>query len=68
MKSEMKAFTSSDPFSWLKNRCREMVQGESYKLAEGFHRVELPQQHTLVGRGQCRGMAVWFIRRLRAFF
>jgi len=43
MKSEMKAFTSSDPFSWLKNRCREMAQGESYELAEGFHRVELPQ-------------------------
>jgi LmbE family N-acetylglucosaminyl deacetylase len=42
-KSQMKAFTSSDPFEWLKNRCREMAQGESYELAEGFHRVELPQ-------------------------
>jgi len=42
-KSQMKAFTSSDPFGWLKNRCREMAQGESYELAEGFHRVELPQ-------------------------
>ena len=41
-KSQMKAFTSSDPFEWLKNRCREMAQGESYELAEGFHRVELP--------------------------
>ena len=42
-KSQMKVFTSSDPFGWLKNRCREMAQGESYDLAEGFHRVELPQ-------------------------
>jgi LmbE family N-acetylglucosaminyl deacetylase len=42
-KSQMKAFTSSDPFGWLKNRCREMAQGESYELAEGFHRIELPQ-------------------------
>jgi len=42
-KSQMKEFTSSDPFEWLKNRCREMAQGESYELAEGFHRVELPQ-------------------------
>ena len=41
-KSQMKAFTTSDPFGWLKNRCREMAQGESYELAEGFHRVELP--------------------------
>jgi LmbE family N-acetylglucosaminyl deacetylase len=42
-KSQMKAFTSSDPFGWLKNRCREMAQGESYEPAEGFHRIELPQ-------------------------
>ena len=41
--SQMKAFTASDPFGWLKNRCREMAQGESYELAEGFHRVELPK-------------------------
>jgi LmbE family N-acetylglucosaminyl deacetylase len=41
--SQMKTFTSSDPFGWLKNRCREMAQGESYELAEGFHRVELPR-------------------------
>ena len=42
-KSQMKAYTSSDPFGWLKNRCRDMAQGESYDLAEGFHRVELPK-------------------------
>ncbi len=41
-KSQMKAFTASDPFGWLKKRCRDMAQGESYELAEGFHRVELP--------------------------
>ena len=41
--SQMKTFTSLDPFGWLKNRCREMAQGESYELAEGFHRVELPR-------------------------
>ena len=42
-KSQMKALTSSDPFGWLKDRCREMAQGEAYELAEGFHRVELPK-------------------------
>ncbi len=42
-KSQMKAFNSADPFDWLKNRCRDMAQGESYELAEGFHRVELPR-------------------------
>ena len=39
----MKAYNASDPFAWLKNRCRDMAQGESYELAEGFHRVVLPQ-------------------------
>ena len=42
-KSQMKAYNSSDPFAWLRNRCRDMAQEESYELAEGFHRVELPQ-------------------------
>ena len=41
-KSQMKTLNSSDPFDWLKNRCREMAQGQSYELAEGFHRVQLP--------------------------
>ena len=41
-KSQMKEFTTSDPLGWLKDRCREMAQGESYELAEGFQRVELP--------------------------
>jgi LmbE family N-acetylglucosaminyl deacetylase len=42
-KSQMKTLDSSDPFSWLKDRCRDMAQGQSYELAEGFHRVELPR-------------------------
>lgn len=41
-KSQMKTLDSSDPFNWLKDRCRDMAQGQSYELAEGFHRVELP--------------------------
>jgi LmbE family N-acetylglucosaminyl deacetylase len=42
-KSQMKDLTASDPFKWLKDRCRKMAQGESFELAEGFHRVELPR-------------------------
>ncbi len=41
--SQMKAFKGSDPIDWLRNRCREMAQGQSFELAEGFHRVELPK-------------------------
>jgi LmbE family N-acetylglucosaminyl deacetylase len=41
--SQIKGFKASKPFEWLEKRCREMAQGESYELAEGFHRVELPQ-------------------------
>jgi LmbE family N-acetylglucosaminyl deacetylase len=41
--SQLKGFRSSDPVGWLKDRCREMAAGENYDLAEGFHRVELPQ-------------------------
>ena len=41
-KSQMKAYDASDPFGWLKKRCRDMAMGESYELAEGFHKVELP--------------------------
>ena len=40
--SQIKEFKSSDPIAWLKERCREMAQGSSYELAEGFHRVALP--------------------------
>jgi len=42
-KSQMREFKSSDPVDWLKDRCREMAQGEAFELAEGFHRVELPR-------------------------
>jgi len=41
--SQIQEFKTSDPVNWLKDRCREMAQGESFELAEGFHRVELPQ-------------------------
>jgi hypothetical protein len=26
----------------LRERCRKMAEGESFELAEAFHRVELP--------------------------
>ena len=41
--SQIQEFKTSDPVNWLKDRCREMAQGEAFELAEGFHRVELPQ-------------------------
>jgi len=41
--SQIREFKTSDPLNWLKDRCREMAQGEAFELAEGFHRVELPQ-------------------------
>ena len=27
---------------WLRQRCRDMAAGETFELAEGFHRVEVP--------------------------
>jgi LmbE family N-acetylglucosaminyl deacetylase len=41
--SQMREFKTSDPVNWLRDRCREMAQGEAFELAEGFHRVELPR-------------------------
>ncbi len=41
--SQIREFKTSDPVTWLKDRCREMAQGEAFELAEGFHRVELPK-------------------------
>ncbi len=40
--SQMREFTRGDPAEWLRQRCREMAAGESFGLAEGFHRVEAP--------------------------
>ena len=41
--SQMREFKTTDPVNWLRDRCREMAQGEAFELAEGFHRVELPR-------------------------
>ena len=41
--SQIREFKTSDPVNWLRDRCREMAQGEAFELAEGFHRVELPR-------------------------
>lgn len=40
--SQLREFSRGDPVAWLRERCREMAAGESYGLAEGFHRVEAP--------------------------
>ena len=40
--SQIREFKASDPVKWLKDLCREMAQDETFELAEGFHRVELP--------------------------
>jgi len=41
-KSQMQELKVDDPEAWLRRRCREMATGESFGLAEGFHRVEAP--------------------------
>jgi LmbE family N-acetylglucosaminyl deacetylase len=40
--SQVREFQRGDPAEWLRQRCREMAAGESFGLAEGFHRVEAP--------------------------
>jgi LmbE family N-acetylglucosaminyl deacetylase len=40
--SQMREFNRGNPVEWLRQRCREMAAGESFGLAEGFHRVEAP--------------------------
>jgi LmbE family N-acetylglucosaminyl deacetylase len=40
--SQVREFTRGDPEQWLRQRCREMAAGESFGLAEAFHRVEAP--------------------------
>jgi LmbE family N-acetylglucosaminyl deacetylase len=40
--SQIQEFKASDPAKWLKDLCRDMAQDEPFELAEGFHRVELP--------------------------
>lgn len=40
--SQVREFNRGDPVEWLRQRCREMAAGESFGLAEAFHRVEAP--------------------------
>lgn len=40
--SQVREFQRGDPAEWLRQRCREMAAGESFGLAEAFHRVEAP--------------------------
>ncbi len=39
--SQVVGFPNPNPEQWLKQRCREMAEGEDFELAEGFHRVEI---------------------------
>jgi len=40
--SQVREFKRGDPAEWLRQRSREMAAGESFGLAEAFHRVEAP--------------------------
>ena len=40
-KSQIQGFPNPNPETWLKERCREMAEGEDFELAEGFHRVQI---------------------------
>lgn len=40
--SQVREFRNPDPEKWLRRQCREMAGDEPFELAEGFHRVVLP--------------------------
>ena len=40
--SQVKELPMPDLETWLKDRCRSMAEGESFELAEAYHRVEIP--------------------------
>lgn len=40
--SQVSGLGNGDLGSWLQNRCRLLAKGSKYKLAEAFHRIELP--------------------------
>jgi len=42
-KSQVKEFGVDNLESWLRKRCRQMAEGESFELAEAFFRVKAPQ-------------------------
>jgi LmbE family N-acetylglucosaminyl deacetylase len=39
--SQVKEFRTPDLEGWLRQRCKTMAEGESFELAEAFHRVEI---------------------------
>ncbi|MGD2271522.1 MAG: PIG-L deacetylase family protein [Desulfobacterales bacterium] len=41
--SQMKELNVADLQDWLRQKCKQMAAGEDFELAEGFHRVVLPQ-------------------------
>lgn len=40
--SQVKELPIPDLEGWLRERCRNMAEGQSFELAEAFHRVEVP--------------------------
>ncbi|HYA03883.1 MAG TPA: PIG-L deacetylase family protein [Syntrophobacteria bacterium] len=40
--SQMREFANPHVEKWLRERCVKMAEGESFDLAEAFHRLELP--------------------------
>ncbi|HVO84966.1 MAG TPA: PIG-L deacetylase family protein [Syntrophobacteria bacterium] len=41
--SQVREFANPHMEEWLRERCMKLAEGETFNLAEGFHRVELPQ-------------------------
>jgi LmbE family N-acetylglucosaminyl deacetylase len=41
--SQTREFAMDDLETWLRDRCREMAEGESFELAEAFYRVKAPK-------------------------
>ena len=39
--SQVQGFPNPNPEGWLRERCREMAEGEDFELAEGFHRAKI---------------------------
>jgi LmbE family N-acetylglucosaminyl deacetylase len=40
--SQMREFANPHVEEWVRERCAKMAEGESFELAEAFHRLELP--------------------------
>jgi LmbE family N-acetylglucosaminyl deacetylase len=41
--SQIREFANPHMEEWLRERCMKMAEGETFELAEAFHRVELPK-------------------------